>query len=234
CALVPVKVVFPGEFCEQAEFAADVPVAFQVELVLAVLAADDPGLGFNAAQQAERVALMQQAEVGTGGEIVAPADIVVDFQIGRSQGKGLCLRAEPPAAASPAFKIGGQYPVCAGVGASAAEADLPGGRGEERIARAQGPNFHAGDLLYLQFMVVVVEPGVQPEELELGAGTIACRGVNNVMVGRAEGQLSELLVSQLPGAQAQTEGVVALVIPYLRLWYGRDWGGVVNSAAGHQ
>lgn len=44
CALVPVVVIFPSEFGEQAEFAAYVPVGFCVYLILPVLAANDQAL----------------------------------------------------------------------------------------------------------------------------------------------------------------------------------------------
>ncbi len=66
CAAVPVVVVFTAEFSEQAEVPFEVPVAFQVGLILSVLAADDPGFGFYAAQKAELVVLMQYTQVGAG------------------------------------------------------------------------------------------------------------------------------------------------------------------------
>ena len=55
--------VFPGELGKQTELAADVPVGFGVKLILAVLAANDPGLGFGTGEQAELVVLMEQADV---------------------------------------------------------------------------------------------------------------------------------------------------------------------------
>ena len=98
--------VFPGELGKQTELAADVPVGFGVKLILAVLAANDPGLGFGTGEQAELVVLMEQADVGARGSIVASAQVVVDFQVGGSDGKRLGLMPKAPAAACPAFEIG--------------------------------------------------------------------------------------------------------------------------------
>ena len=74
--------VFPGELGKQTELAADVPVGFGVKLILAVLAANDPGLGFGTGEQAELVVLMEQADVGAGGSIVASAQVVVGISLG--------------------------------------------------------------------------------------------------------------------------------------------------------
>ena len=67
-----------------------------------MLAADDPGFGFYASQQAEAVVLVQQAEVCARGEIVAPFDVIIDFHIRRGNGEGLGVLAQAPAAAGSA------------------------------------------------------------------------------------------------------------------------------------
>lgn len=68
----------------------------------------------------------------------------------------------------------------------------------------------------MQLVVVCIQARVEAEELELGAGAVAGWRIENVVVGRTQGQLSELPVFQLACPEAHAEGVVALVVPYNR------------------
>lgn len=131
----------PGELGKQTELAADVPVGFGVKLILAVLAANDPGLGFGTGEQAELVVLMEQADVGARGSIVASAQVVVDFKVGGGDGKGLGLVAKAPAAASSALEIGRQDPIVASIRAAATKTYLPGQWREKRRSAGSGSGF---------------------------------------------------------------------------------------------
>ena len=68
---------------------------------------------------------MEQADVSARGSIVAAAQVVVDFQVGGSDGKRLGLMAKAPAAPCAAFEIGGKNPVVASVSAAATKTYLP-------------------------------------------------------------------------------------------------------------
>ena len=81
--------VFTGESGEQAEVPPEMQVGIKVGLVLAVLAAYDPGFGLHTAQQAEPVVLMEYAQVGARCGVVAAAKVVVNLKISRSNGKSL-------------------------------------------------------------------------------------------------------------------------------------------------
>ena len=185
-----------------------------------MLAADDPGLGFGTGKQAELVVLMEQADVGARGSIVASAQVVVDFKVGGGDGKGLGLVAKAPAAASSALEIGRQDPIVASIRAAATKTYLPGQWREKGVPRAQGADFHAGKLFQLKFVVVGIQARVESEELQLGTGTVAGRRVQHIVVGRAQGQLGEFPVCLLACSEAQSEGVVALIIPNYRFgWF---------------
>ena len=177
--------VFTAEFSEQAEVPSEVPVAFQVGLVLAVLVADDPGLGFHATQKAELVVLVEYAQIGAGRSVVTAAQVVVDFQVGGGHGEGLGAGCQSPASTGTALQVGGEYAVGFGVSAAAAEADLPGQWREELVARREGADFHAGQLFNLYFVVVRVKASVQAQELELCSATVACGRVKYIVVGGA-------------------------------------------------
>ena len=152
---------------------AEVPVGFGVQLVLAMLAAEDPGLGFGTGKHAEAVVLVQQPDIGARGGIVTTAQVVVDFQVGGGDGKGLGLVAEAPASAGAALKVWGQYPVVACVGTPGTKTHLPGKRRKEGVSGAQRADFHAGELFQLELIVVGIKSGVQSQELQLGSGAVA-------------------------------------------------------------
>src|SRR5690554_5039219 len=108
---------------------------------------------------------MQHAKISARGEVVAAADVIIDFQVGGGDSEGLGIVVQAPASAGAALEVRGEYPVCAGIRAPATEAYLPGNGGEELVARAQGSDLHTYDLFHLKFVIVVIEPGVQPQEL---------------------------------------------------------------------
>src|SRR5690554_8157331 len=58
--------------------------------------------------------------------------------------------------------------------------------------------------------------------------------VQHIVVGGPESQLGEFAVGHLAGAQAQAEGVMALVVADVRLRYLGQFFRPVNLAAGYQ
>jgi hypothetical protein len=117
--------VFPDAFGKEAEGSVEMDGGFAVQLILPVLVIDDPGFGFYARQQAESVVLVEDAKVGSRCHIVAPTQVVVNFQVAGGQGEGLGAGEDLPAAAGTALHIRCENPLGACIGAAAAEADLP-------------------------------------------------------------------------------------------------------------
>src|SRR5690554_992412 len=100
---------------------------------------------------------MQHAKISARGEVVAAADVIVDFQVSSGHGEGVVVVVQAPAAAGTALQVGREHSLCGDVCAPPAEAYLPGNGREELVARAQGSDLHTYDLFHLKFVIVVIE-----------------------------------------------------------------------------
>jgi hypothetical protein len=109
-----------------ADVPADMPTCIQVKRVLPVAVAFKPGFAAESAKRAEPSELVQDTQICARGQVVARAEIVVDFQVGRGNGQRLGVAAKPLAAAGAALKVRYQNPLAvAGVAPAAPETHLP-------------------------------------------------------------------------------------------------------------
>ena len=111
---------------------------------------------------------------------------------------------------------------------------MPGDRCKELVPGAQGAYLDAGDLFHLKFVVVVVKPGVQAQELQLCTGTVTGGRIQYVVIGRPDGQLREFVVGLLAGTEAQAKGVMPLIVADLRFRNVWKFCRILNLAAGDQ